>query len=71
MSHLERLNRYSKDHLIDSNDIEVKKQFEAIKEEMESNWISFKRALRIRHGLELQDNRFDELLLYLIRKGIL
>ena len=68
MGNLERLNRYH-NNLESSNSYEVKEKLDSIKQEMVRDWNSYKQSRTVLSDEEVQDNKLDMLIVYLIKRG--
>ena len=65
MGEVEKLNRYLNQRR------DIKWDLEDIKQEIQCDWGDYKHSRLILHGEQVQDNKMDMLLLYLIKKGII
>jgi hypothetical protein len=48
-----------------------KSKIQQITNEINEEWVIFRREVKIMHGIEIKDDPFEALILYLVLKGIL
>jgi hypothetical protein len=71
MGHLERLQKSFNHHSDPLRGHELKQKLDDLKREMMNDWRAYKRSMLMLHGEEVEDNRMDMLLIYLIKRSLL